>query len=99
VVILCETGSHLKEKINKGGGAGGWGVQIVVPRPSASASLTGRRQKEGKRQKHKIFCFYLLTARLYLLCSFEERFLEVSHYQHVSLTSCLLTPKLFSTGN
>jgi hypothetical protein len=26
-------------------GVGGWGGQIVVPRPSASASLTGRRQK------------------------------------------------------
>jgi hypothetical protein len=43
LVILCDTGSHLKEKINKGVG---WvGGQIVVPRPSASASLTGQRQK------------------------------------------------------
>jgi hypothetical protein len=39
---LDATSSHLV-KINK---RGGWGGQIVVPRPSASASLTGRRQKE-----------------------------------------------------
>jgi hypothetical protein len=50
MVILCDTGSHFKEKINKRGGWGGWvGGQIVVPRPSASASLTGRRQKRAKR--------------------------------------------------
>jgi hypothetical protein len=49
---MCH-GKPLKEKLNKvvgvknqqgGGGREGWG-QIVVARPSASASLTGRRQK------------------------------------------------------
>jgi hypothetical protein len=36
----------IKRKFNKSGGWVGWvGGQIVVPRPSASASLTGRRQK------------------------------------------------------
>jgi hypothetical protein len=43
LVILCVTGSNLKEKINKGGGWV-WGVgEIVVPRPSALALLTVRR--------------------------------------------------------
>jgi hypothetical protein len=46
LVILSDTGSHLKEKINKRGGWVGWGGQIVVPRPLASALLTGRRQKK-----------------------------------------------------
>jgi hypothetical protein len=47
--FMCH-GKPLKEKINKGGGwvgGVGWvGGQIVVPRPSASALLTGRRQKD-----------------------------------------------------
>jgi hypothetical protein len=61
LVILCDTGSHLKEKINK---RGGWvGGEIVVPRPSASASLTGRRQK--------VLLFYFRNQRL-KNCRFEE---------------------------
>jgi hypothetical protein len=39
---LCVTGSHEKKKSTKVVGVGG---QIVVPRPLASALLTGRRQK------------------------------------------------------
>jgi hypothetical protein len=39
---MCH-GKPLKEKINKGGGVG-WGANSS-PRPLASASLTGRRQK------------------------------------------------------
>jgi hypothetical protein len=35
-----------KKKSTKVVGGGGVGGQIVVPRPLASASLTGRRQKE-----------------------------------------------------
>jgi hypothetical protein len=40
LVILCVTGSHLQNSNKVGGG------QIVVPRPSASALLTGRWQKQ-----------------------------------------------------
>jgi hypothetical protein len=44
---MCH-GKPLKEKINTNGGLGGVGGEIVVPRPSASTSLTGQRQK-GKK--------------------------------------------------
>jgi hypothetical protein len=59
LVILCDTGSHLKEKINK---RGGWGGQIVVPRPSASALLTGRRQK-GRGTKLFLHDFIFVNGR------------------------------------
>jgi hypothetical protein len=42
---LSKSCQKVQNSTNRGGGWGGWAWEIVVPRPSASVLLTGRRQK------------------------------------------------------
>jgi hypothetical protein len=49
---LSKSWQKVQNSTNSGGWVGGvWGGEIVAPRPSASASLTGQRQKGQKRRK------------------------------------------------
>jgi hypothetical protein len=74
---LSKSCQKVQNSTNSGGWGCGWGGEIVVPRPSASASLTGQRQKDHvtslkpslgtldpglKMQKHLCIIFlYLFT--------------------------------------
>jgi hypothetical protein len=50
---LTKSCQKVQNSTNSGGGGVVWGGEIVVPRPSASALLTGRRQQQVLDNIHK----------------------------------------------
>jgi hypothetical protein len=72
LVILCVMGSHLQNSTKVVGCGGG---EIVVQRPSASASLTGQRQKYLSQEGIRI----ILNNKefsLVVLCGMERKLLR-----------------------